>query len=139
MDLNSIAEFVKTYLLEHWPFVAAALILGFLTHFFKARVWTKARAAGIIDPNEPTLALAKTKFCRFMRTTLPLHAPFIGTVAAIVMVKTLGADEVPRSPGVDGAAAVVMYYLGAGVVSSWVFAAWKRVLKSRGINSEIME
>jgi len=125
MDLNQIAEFAKEYVLVQWPFIVVSILLGMIGHFMKVRVWTKTRAAG-------------SKFFWWMRATLGLHAPASGCLVGITLCAFFG-DQVPVGPGVDGQGQAILYYMGAGVVSSWVWSGTKNFLKHRGIVVEAID
>lgn len=119
MDLESMARFAQEYLLPHWPFIVMAFILGSIGQVMKTRIWTKEAAA-------------KSKFFWYARATLPFHAMFAGGASALAA--TLAFGSVPVSPGVEGTAAAMLYYAGAGAASSWLFGAFKYFLKQRGID-----
>lgn len=119
MDVSSIAEFVKTYLLPHYPFILIAFILGMAGNVFKNKVWTKQRAA-------------RSRFAYWIRAFLPLHAPFIGALIGLAG-KIVLADSMPVSPGISAPGDVVLYYAGAGAFSAWVFNAFKHFAESRGV------
>lgn len=126
MDMNSIAEFFKTYVLEHWPFLVVSGFLGAVGGFMKKQVWTKDRAR-------------KTKFSYWMRATLPFHAAFAGGAIGLLGFFIFGED-MPASLDIERTAASMMfYYGGAGAMASWTYAAWKHFMKSRGITSEQIE
>lgn len=108
-------EFVTEYLLPHWPFVVMALVLGSVGQVMRIQVWTKTRAAS-------------GKFWWWMRATMGVHAPLAGVALAGLGLLLFG--DVPVSTGVEGTAAILLYYAGAGACSSWIFAAAKHGLKS---------
>lgn len=126
MDFNAIAEFFKKFLLEYWQFLTVALLLGMVAQFFKQKVWTKQRAES-------------SRFARVMRVTLPMHAPVLGALIGLGMVLTLGLEGTPRPAIADTPAAVVLLYIGAGVLSSWIFGAFKRLMAKKGIKNPLEE
>jgi hypothetical protein len=119
MDPTAIAEFVKTYMLPHWPFFFVAFMLGLAGNIFKNRVWTRDKAA-------------KSKVVWWIRAFLPLHAPLAGALLAVVGFKLFGS--VPVSPGVEGLGGAVLYYMGAGALSAYCFNAFRHFVESRGVN-----
>lgn len=120
MDMSAIAEFVKTYLLPHWPFLFVAFMLGLIGQVMKNKVWTAQRAK-------------KSKAAYWIRSFLPLHAPvaggLIGLAGALVF-----KENMPVSPGVVTPGDVMLYYAGAGAFSAWVFNAFKHFAESRGVD-----
>ena len=126
MDFNAIAEFFKKFLLEYWQFLTVAFILGMVAQFFKQKVWTKERTA-------------RSRFCRVMRITLPLHSPVLGIMLGLGMVLGLGLEGTPRPAIADTPAAVVLLYAGAGVLSSWIFGAFKHLMDKKGIKNPLDE
>ena len=126
MDLNAIAEFVKTYLLDHWPFFVASLLLGTIGQFFKTKVWTKERA---------TRKGFGGHFFWWMQATLALHAPLAGGLLGATMWLTKGSDSALVGPGIaQSSGSVVVYYMASGLLSAWFFAGLRHFVKSRGID-----
>lgn len=120
MDLNSIAEFVKAYIIDHWPFLLVSMMLGMVGVFARSYLWTKEAAA-------------KRRFHYWMRATLPFHPVVAGGVFGFVG-ELLFNGEMIVGPGVERTAASIgLYYAGAGLLSTWIWAAWKHLMKSRGI------
>jgi hypothetical protein len=121
MDPTSIAEFVKTYLIDHWPFVFVAFLLGTIGHVFKTKCWTVAYAK-------------KSRVGFYGRATLPLHAPAAGALFGVIMWLVMKEESVV-GPGIAAkAGSIVLYYTGSGTLSAWLFSAWKHFVKSRGID-----
>jgi len=110
-------EMVQQYVLPHWPFLVMALILASVGKVMKEKVWTKEKAA-------------KSKFFWVMRAFLPLHAPIMGVMIALVCHPF---GDMPVSPGVEGLPSIMLYYAGAGWLSSYIYSLGKHFLKSRGI------
>lgn len=112
-----IGTIVQEYVLPHWPFVVMIFLLAAIGKPMKEKVWTKERAA-------------KNFFCRWIRIFLPVHAPITGALMAVIAHPFGG---LPVSPGVDGLMAQMMYFAGAGLLSSYAYGIVKHYLKSRGI------
>jgi hypothetical protein len=115
MDLNAIGAFFVTYIVQQWPFFFVAFLLGVAGQVFKMRVWTLERAR-------------KKRFFWWMRAFMPFHAPFIGFVVGCVFWSLL-KETTPTGPGVNGGGAIILYYTGAGAISSWLYGAFKHVLE----------
>jgi len=120
MDISAIAEFVKTYLLPHWPFFFMSFMLGLMGNVMKNKVWTQKRAS-------------RSKVFYWIRAFLPLHAPLAGAVLGMGC-GLLFPGHVLASPGVESPGQLMMYYMGAGGFSAWVFNAFKHFAESRGVN-----
>jgi nucleoside recognition membrane protein YjiH len=123
MDLNSIAQFIKTHILEHTPFIFTAFILGMVGQFFKTKVWTKERAE-------------KGKLWWWLRATLPFH-PILTGIGLGLLFGTVFKDTAPASLGVEGTGELVMYYAGAGALSVIVYNIVRNFAKSRGISLKL--
>ena len=98
--------------LTHWPFVVTALALGSVGQVVKQTLWTKANAA-------------KHAVCWWGRKTMPAHPVVVGLLLGAI-------PNMPVSPGIEGGAATVLYYAGAGVFSTWGFAILKGAMAKRG-------
>lgn len=122
MDFKEVFGFVEDYVFTQWIFIVASLVIGMFGQFFKRRVWTKERAA-------------TNRFFWWARATLTLHAPTIGGFAGVALCFVFG-DAAPAGPGVEGQGQIILYYVGAGAVSSLVFAAVKKFAEYRGIHIE---
>lgn len=109
---ESIFQPLQQYVLPHWPFLFMSFSLGIVGQFFKLKVWTLERAK-------------RGGFWAAMHMTLGLHAPVVGALA--------GALGAPVSPGVDGPLARALYHFVAGAMAAWTVAAFKHLMKSRGI------
>lgn len=111
-------DYILEILLEHWPFVAVALIIGGLGEQFKGRLWTKERAA-------------KSRFVWLMRLTLPLHPVAVGALAGTV--PGLAIAEVVTYP-----ARSVVYFAFAGLLSSWAYDTAQRLLARQDLLKELL-
>lgn len=108
--------------LSHWPFLAAAGIFAVVGQVMKGAVFTLARVRAARGWLHHVLWWG--------RKTLAFHPVLAGVALGFV-------PGMPVSPGVsESAAAHALYFAGAGVCSTWVFALIKGLLKSRGIELE---
>jgi hypothetical protein len=115
-------EDVAQFLANHWPIVTFAVAAAMVTQVAKAAVWTQKRAEG---------GGRAAGFCWWMRKTLSLHPVVAGALFGLI-------PGLPASPDVpETMAAHALYYGGAGVLSTWVFAIVKGLAKRRGIEIEI--
>lgn len=104
--------------IQHWPFVAFALVAAVVVQVAKATVWTEARAKG---------KRAVAHLFWWGRKTLPLHPVVLGAAFGLI-------PGLPASDGVpDTLAAHALYFAAAGLVSTWVFDALKGLAKQRGV------
>lgn len=110
-------ETIQTYLLPHWAFFCAAAVFAVVGEVTKRTLFTKKRAAG-------------NRAIWIGRKTLPLHP----VVAAILIGWIPG---MPVSAGVEGPMGAIMYYVFAGITSTWVFSVAKAMAKKRGIELEL--
>jgi len=117
--MEEIINFIKEGIRDHWPFFVMAMILGTAGQVFKTRVWTIERARS-------------SRVFWWIRAFLPFHAPIAGGLIGLVLGAIFG-EGAPASPGVTGLGMVMMYYAGAGVVSSWIFNGAKYFAESRGL------
>jgi hypothetical protein len=117
MDLNTVGSFFTEYVLKQWPFFFVGFLIGVAGQVFKTRIWTIQRAR-------------EHKFFWWMRALMPFHAPATGFVVGCLFW-WLFKEKTPTGPGIDGGAAVVLYYTGAGAASSWLVGAFKHLLEFR--------
>jgi hypothetical protein len=101
------------FVLEHWPFMVVALLLGVTGEVVKRLV--KHREA--LKP--------KVVWPSVYHATLPLHAPLIGALVGL-----LPGIPCPEAFCTD-APSKILYYVAAGMLSSYVYAAVKHLAKSR--------
>lgn len=114
-------------ILQHWPFIVAALVLSsagkVAKKLFTVEAVKRGRKLGI-----------KIKGLRFtlgdllwlLRKTMPLHPVVAAGVFAFFV-------ELPVSPGVEGLWGRVLYYVGAGVLSTHIYNIMKSLLKKKGV------
>ena len=99
-------------IVSHWPFVAAALVLGIIGEVTKRVVAPKGKSdAG---------------WRWWFRVTMPVHPVLTGGVLGLV-------PGVPVSVDASSIAARCLYFAGAGVVSTWVYGGIKHFLEARGV------
>src|SRR5690606_23452806 len=136
-EMEDIAEFVKKYLLEHWPFFMVSFSIGLVGQFAKKRLWTETRALPDLSAESQTAEKIRQWFFFWMRASLPIHPLAAGASFGVILTSIYG-DAAPASPGVTGSGAVVLYYMGAGAFSVIVYNAVKQFAKTRGlVNDEL--
>jgi len=116
-------EDLLAQVMPHWPFVAVMLLFAVLMQALKASVYTKANILKY-KKSKPWLG----EMLWWLRKTMPVQpaiAWFIGYIPGI-----------PASPGVDTSSAKCLYFLLAGIISTWAFAIIKGIAKRRGIELE---
>src|SRR4029078_8479656 len=119
-DVGSALSSIPSLALQHWMFFVVSFVLGLVGQVFKTNVWTVENTA-------------KGRFFYWMRPLLPLHAPCTGMLLGLALVAFWGSAA-PAGPGVSGTGAVVLYYMGAGALSSYVFNAIQHFAQSRGLD-----
>lgn len=113
LDFQAI---IKEYILPHWPFVFVGFILGLVGGPMKKWVWSKDRAR-------------RSRIAWWFRAFLPFHPAIAGALVGL-LGWYIWKDGMVASPGIAGPGALVLYYAGAGALSSWVFAGIKYALIS---------
>lgn len=104
--------------LDHWPFIAFALMAATVTQVFKGTVWTAAHAKG---------RGAIAGFYWWGRKTLPLHPVLVGAVFGLI-------PGLPLSTGMTHTlATAALYYGAAGLASTWAFSIVKSMAKRRDV------
>ena len=121
MDLNEIAVFVQTHILKHYAFFFTSLFFGALGVAMKRFVWTHDRAA-------------RSSFFYYMRAFLFFHPILAGSAMGGLGWWIFGSNMI-ASPGVEGAGFII-YYGGAGLVSTWMYDAVRAFMKARGVVME---
>lgn len=100
--------------LEHYPFFAAAIILGMIGSQLK-RVITKKMAE-------------QSKLAWWFRATLPIHPVLAGCTVGYI-------DVLPTSMGLSGPGGSALYFGLAGAASSWVYGAFKHFVEKRTMDA----
>lgn len=104
--MNDIYDFI----LKHWPFFAVAVMLGFIGEGMK-RAFTKEAAR-------------TSKVVWWFRATMPAHPVVAGMV--------IGASgQLPVTVDALGEGGGILYYGFAGMVSSYVYAAFQNFIEKR--------
>ena len=97
---------------HHWPFLVVALVLGLVGEILKK----------VIAPN----GLKNLKGWRWWwYTTLPLHPAGVGLLLGLSSILPC-ADSICTSRVAAG-----LYYMGAGMLSSYVYALVKHVAREK--------
>lgn len=120
--MEDILGSAKDFVTAHWSFMTISIVLGIFGNFAKARVWTKERAA----TGSPHW------LWWWGRASLPIHAPVAGIFVGLILI-LIFKDKVPAGPGITTHGEVCLYYMGSGVVSSWVYNIAKHYAESKGI------
>lgn len=107
-------------LMIHWPFITVMLLFAVIMQTLKGTIYTKAN---ILKYKASKPWLGETLW--WLRKTMPIQpaiAWFIGYI-----------PDIPASPGVEATSAKCLYFLAAGIISTWAFAIIKSIAKKRGI------
>lgn len=104
--MDSLYDFI----LKHWPFFVAAIILGFIGEGMK-RAFTKEAAK-------------KSQAVWWFRATMPAHPVIAGAIAGATGQLPITIDSLGANGG-------ILYYGLAGVVSSYVYAAFQNFVEKR--------
>jgi hypothetical protein len=103
-------DWFNTWVVPHWPFVAAALIFGY---------------AGVAAKKVFTPELAeKASWAWWFRATMPLHPVLAGIAIGLL-------DVMPTSLGASGRAGGALYFGAAGATSSWIYSAFGHFMEKR--------
>lgn len=108
---------IKDLIFQHWSFILVSFVLGTIGNFAKTSVWTKERAA-------------QNRFWWWGRASLPLHASVSGLLVGLTLALIFG-ESTPTGPGINTVGEICLYYMGAGVFSSWVYNIIKHFLDSK--------
>lgn len=101
------------FLMSHWPFMVVALLLGVTGEVIKRAV--KRREA--LKP--------KVVWPSVYHATLPLHAPLVGALVGCIPGIPCPVEFCADRPS------KILYYVAAGMLSSYVYAAVKHIAKAR--------
>lgn len=116
--MESIGEVINQYILPHWPLLTVTLALAIFGQVLKGSVFS-------VD------MCKRSRFCWWGRKTLPAHPVLIGLLIGFI-------PGMPVSPGVEGRASRVLYFMAAGVLSTWAFMLLKQFAKKRGIELDVL-
>jgi hypothetical protein len=112
-------EYLDTYILPHWPFVAVAVILMVIGQVVKTAIFTKKRA----------LSKGKMQWLFWWGwKLLPLYPVLVGLLIGLVWINPEGKE--PAWSYSEGLA----YFGLAGTVSIFLFDVLKGVFKQRGFD-----
>lgn len=115
MELSTILDFV----LAHWPFFSVAFILGALGTQAKKKLWTDELAK-------------KSRAVFWLRLTMPFHPVAVGALIGLI-------PGMPLGDGVTYPGGAVIYFAGAGVLSTWVYIAALRVIQRKGFLEALLD
>ncbi len=107
-------DFINQYVIPHWPLFVVSGALALLGQVLKGSLFSKVMAE-------------KHVVMWWGRKTLPVHPVFIGMTIGFV-------PGVPVGPGITTTAAQVIYFMGAGLLSTWLFSFLKQIAKKRGFD-----
>lgn len=103
----------QSLVLDHWPFFVVALLLGIVGSVVKS----------VVIP--PKAAKPKAGWRALYRTTLPLHPAAAGGLLGLFPFMPCPADFCTDT------ASRVLYYVAAGMLSSYVYAAVKHMARAQ--------
>jgi hypothetical protein len=112
-------EFLDTYIIPHWPFVAFALVCMIVVQVLKMAVWTEKRAKG---------SGKATTFFWWGRKTIALQSLVIGVLVGIIPGMPIGGGFS------DTMGSRALYYAAAAILSTFLFSVLKGLAKQRGID-----
>jgi hypothetical protein len=116
-------EDILALIVSHWPFITVTLAFAILMQTLKGTVYTKTN---IVKYKKSKPWLGETLW--WLRKTMAIQ-PAIAALIGII-------PGIPASPGVDTIGAKCLYFLAAGIISTWAFAIIKGLAKRRGIELE---
>lgn len=117
--MDALLLALKNYILDHWSFVAAAIVLGFILQWMKLNVCPLERCAS-------------SKWRRNMRRVLPLTVMVMGALLGLF-------TGIPTSVGVTTLSGRVLYFALAGVFASYVFNVIRQFTKNYGVEIPIAD
>lgn len=112
-------DILNTYVIPHWPLLTVTLALALIGQVLKGSLFSREMAQ-------------KNVVFWWGRKTLPAHPVFVGMIIGFV-------PGVPVGPGIDTLAARVMYFMAAGVLSTWAFSIVKQLAKKRGLELDMVD
>lgn len=112
------------FALSHWPFIVVALVFSTFGQVMKGVVFTRRNIEGAFAS-----AIGGRRIIGHLlwwgRKTMPLHPVMAGGAVSFM-------PGMPAAPGIDTQAELTLYFLGAGVCSTWMFSMLKTFAKKQG-------
>lgn len=113
-------ELLNDFIVPHWGFLVVSAVFAIVGQVTKGTIWTR-------DNVIKHQGSWKHHVLWWGRKTMPLH-PVIGGLALGLL------PGMPLPEAIDTTTQSVLYYVGAGVSSTWIFSVVKQMAKKKGID-----
>lgn len=118
-------ELLNDFIVPHWGFLVVSACMAIMGQVSKGTIWTKENITKY-KVSKPWLG----EILWWGRKTMPLHPVLAGMILGLL-------PGMPLPETVQPGTQAVLYYIGAGVSSTWIFSVVKQMAKKKGIDLEL--
>jgi len=118
-------DLINNFIVPHWGFLVVSAVFALAGQVSKGTLWTKDNIVKYKTNGPKWLG----ELMWWGRKTMPMHPVVGGLICGLI----------PGMPAPDdfSVTETVMYYVGAGVSSTWIFSVIKQLAKKKGIELDL--